>query len=324
MGPPTPGPGRTPQDFGDAFARLLAAACITIDALLGDPVVGSVVTRSTLYDWKNSAHLPGSTGQLIPVVRRCLERIKERDGTPPDGLSSEQEWLNLLADAKQSRDDIVPAVDSSARRRRPGSIRTAEGWNRSHLDVLQTLMEMEDSADREVKTFIAETAAHLPLEDPGYVDAVLRELRDKFDATEAVSALICRDIASHVRMDADGLSYLLSFLRDEGAAHQIKRLLDRNPAASVPISSAYEVSRLLNFLLDEGATAQITELLKRNPATHSSLNGADNLLKALSRAGDTGQVSKLATRAAERSRIDDPHYVGIVYKHSPRLGLTSS
>lgn len=320
MPSPTPGPRRSAHDFGTAFTSLLKVADVTVDELLEDLPVHSVVTRSTLYDWKKAAHLPGNTDQFRPVVQICLNRTKRGGRTPPDGLVTMQDWLDLLADAKQDRDNSLS--ERSRTRRNLERRAPAEDWNRSHPDPYSTLMELqekrEDSPDwrdiEAVTAFAAEIAEYVRLDNPGDLAALLGALRDEVGATDAVAALLKRDFIGQLRMDRlEGVHYLLKFLREEDAADQIKKLLARDPASHIRISDPYGVSNLLTFLQEEGATDQIAKLLKRDPAAHATLNeGVEHLLDALQKVGATDQVAELATRAANKAPLDNPYNVAAI------------
>jgi hypothetical protein len=92
---------RGPEDFGAAFTALLEAAGATPDSVVR--ALGGTVARSVLYDWKNGAHLPSDTRPLLEVVKLCLRLAG--DGADLRGAPGDVEgWLNLLAEAKQSRD----------------------------------------------------------------------------------------------------------------------------------------------------------------------------------------------------------------------------
>jgi hypothetical protein len=103
---------RGPEDFGAAFTALLEAAGATPDSVVR--ALGGTVARSVLYDWKNGAHLPSDTRPLLEVVKLCLRLA--RDGADLRGAPADLEgWLNLLAEAKQSRDNQAAGGRSSLR-----------------------------------------------------------------------------------------------------------------------------------------------------------------------------------------------------------------
>jgi DNA-binding CsgD family transcriptional regulator/tetratricopeptide (TPR) repeat protein len=102
-----------PSGFGAAFTALLAAAGLTVDAVLGalpEDRRGRV-SRSTLYDWKKGQHLPlDASGALTEVVRVCLDAACKRGAAVGVSPASEDGWRRLLAEAKQARDaDIARA-----------------------------------------------------------------------------------------------------------------------------------------------------------------------------------------------------------------------
>ncbi|HXL92920.1 MAG TPA: hypothetical protein VN969_28665 [Streptosporangiaceae bacterium] len=93
------------DDFGGAFTALLDAAGLNPDRLLralDRQHQSRIVTRATLYDWKNGKHLPEDSAVFRVVVGICLRYARERGSPVP--LAEEQEWLALLAAARRSRD----------------------------------------------------------------------------------------------------------------------------------------------------------------------------------------------------------------------------
>lgn len=155
---------RGPEDFGTAFTALLDAAGTNPDQLERD--LNGVVGRATLYDWKKGAHLPKYTLTLAEVVQRCLRLAG--DGADLNGAPENvQGWLELLAEAKQTRDD-----GGAAPRRRPASGSSSlRRLNRNALD--------------EVANFLAGRAANLLEEldrlkaasQPTRTDALLDDLK---------------------------------------------------------------------------------------------------------------------------------------------------
>ncbi|MBG6104758.1 hypothetical protein IW249_005172 [Micromonospora vinacea] len=93
---------RGPADFGAAFTALLEAAGANPDSVVR--ALNGALSRNTLYDWKKGAHLPNDTRLLLQVVHLCL-RLAGADtdlrGAPRDVRG----WLDLLAEAKQIRDN---------------------------------------------------------------------------------------------------------------------------------------------------------------------------------------------------------------------------
>ncbi|MEO3856665.1 ATP-binding protein [Acrocarpospora sp. B8E8] len=95
---------RTPEDFGMAFSALLGAAGLGVDQVLRQR---PVVSRSTLYDWKKGDHLPEDSGPLLAIVQLCLEQATRRKAPLRAAPGDAEGWLELLAEAKQSRDSRV-------------------------------------------------------------------------------------------------------------------------------------------------------------------------------------------------------------------------
>ncbi|MEU8326003.1 hypothetical protein AB0C33_47230 [Nonomuraea sp. NPDC048881] len=95
---------RTPANFGAAFTALLAAAGLSVDQVLRRRPVAS---RSTLFEWKKGVHLPEDVGPLMAVVELCLAEAVVRNTVLRTAPADMTGWLELLAEAKQSRDSRV-------------------------------------------------------------------------------------------------------------------------------------------------------------------------------------------------------------------------
>ncbi|MFI7707504.1 hypothetical protein [Nonomuraea sp. NPDC049480] len=131
-------PPQTPEDFGKAFTALLTAAGLTVDQVIRRR---AVVSRSTLYDWKKGDHLPEDTGPLLAVVELCLDLAAQRGadlGVAPNDVN---DWLQLLAQAKQTRDSRAAqggtpeAAAGSSGQGRAGSGRLVGQWDPVVLGV---------------------------------------------------------------------------------------------------------------------------------------------------------------------------------------------
>ena len=90
-----------------------------------------------------------------------------------------------------------------------------------------------------------------------------------------------------------------------GAQDQVTTLLDRDPAARVPLDDPGAVAALLKILLKAGAHDQVTTLLRRDPAARVSLDDPrpsgwppplKSLLESLQEAGAHEQAAALAER----------------------------
>lgn len=131
-------PSAGEADFGGALKALLDAAGLTPDrvlAKLGDR--RGLVSRTSLYDWMRNRHLPDDDGPVLEVVHLCMEAAKRR-GTPVDpALRETQGWRDLLAAAKQARDQRAGMTIGGPRRKngptRPG--RPIRRWNPVALGV---------------------------------------------------------------------------------------------------------------------------------------------------------------------------------------------
>lgn len=104
---------RGPEDFGAAFTALLEAAGASPDSVAR--ALSGAVSRNTLYDWKKGVHLPSDTRPFLQVVQLCL-RLAGADtdlrGAPRDVRG----WLDLLAEAKQVRDNQAAGRGSASGR----------------------------------------------------------------------------------------------------------------------------------------------------------------------------------------------------------------
>ncbi|MQY08883.1 hypothetical protein [Actinomadura macrotermitis] len=137
---------RTPEDFGAAFTALLRAAGLSVDQVVA--ALPGVMGRASLYDWRKGAHLPTGTGPLLEVVQLCLDHTAQRAGAGEGGLPGTVEgWVELLAEAKQSRDSRQPlgGPPSGDRRTAPASsaggsaIRRVGDWDPVALGVHQAI-----------------------------------------------------------------------------------------------------------------------------------------------------------------------------------------
>lgn len=164
----TPSSGEA--DFGGALKALLAAAGLTpgrVLAKLGDR--RGLVSRTSLYDWMRSRHLPDDDGPVLEVVHLCLDAAKRRGASVDPGLQEIQGWRDLLSAAKQARDRCAGMTIGGPWREdgstRPG--RPIRRWNpvalgvhsaiggtlpayarRGHDDLLRSLLDPKVLASR--------------------------------------------------------------------------------------------------------------------------------------------------------------------------------
>ena len=131
---------RGPKEFGAAFSALLEAARATPDSVVR--ALNAAVTRNTLYDWKKGTHLPSETGPFAQVVRLCL-RLAGDSADLRGGPGDVEGWLDLLAEAKQTRDNRAAAAG-----RGPGSGRSS-------------LISLDNDTLSEAAGFLAGRAARL-------------------------------------------------------------------------------------------------------------------------------------------------------------------
>jgi hypothetical protein len=116
---------------------------------------------------------------------------------------------------------------------------------------------------------------------------------------DQVTLLICRDPAAHVPLDDPfAVPALLDRLREAGAQDQVTTLLGRDPAAHVPLDHPSAVAALLDRLREAGAQDQVTTLAGR-AAAQVPLDNPDAvapLLDSLRKAGAHEQAVALADR----------------------------
>ena len=146
--------------------------------------------------------------------------------------------------------------------------------------------------------------AHVPLDDPAVVAALLGRLREA-GAQDQVTALLRRDPAAHAALDDPyDVAWLLRRLREAGAEDQVTALLRRDPAAHAPLDHPHVVAELLRSLREAGAEDQITALASR--IAHDDPDAVAELLGRL-REPLGYEVAALASRIAAHVPLDDPH-----------------
>jgi hypothetical protein len=208
------------------------------------------------------------------------------------------------------------------------------------IDVARLLQGLRWMGAKDQVTALADRAIpHLSLDDPGAVATLLESLREA-RARDQITALLDRDpaarvsvddpravawllegllevgagrqaivladrAAAHAPLDDPHVVILLGVLWKTGARDQATALLDRDPAARVPLDDPDAVATLLKILLKAGAHDQITSLLRRDPAARVSLDDPrpsvsppplESLLEALQEAGAREQAAALADR----------------------------
>jgi hypothetical protein len=124
-------------DFAEMFGRLLDAAGLSPDKLVrelkkqGQPML---VERATVYDWKGGQHLPGDEATFKAIVRLCLQQARQRGARAP--LADEADWVELLREARLSRESSRSSGPIAARGQRRGSaVRAAGDWDPVALGV---------------------------------------------------------------------------------------------------------------------------------------------------------------------------------------------
>jgi hypothetical protein len=182
-------------------------------------------------------------------------------------------------------------------------------------DIVAALLNalQEAGAQEQVAALLRrDPAAHVPIHDPYGVAAVLDSLW-KADAHEQVAVLLRRDPAACVPLDdPDALAGLLLSLHETGAQEQLTVLLRRDPAGRVPLDDPDALAGLLLSLHETGAQEQLTVLLRRDPAACVSLDnpyGVAVLLHSLREAGLHEHAAALASRAAAHAPLDDAYLV---------------
>ncbi|MBO2445244.1 hypothetical protein J4557_47850 [Actinomadura nitritigenes] len=164
-------------------------------------------------------------------------------------------------------------------------------------------------ANEQVAVLAARAAAHVALDDPHAVAALLGELRRVGAGEQA--AVLARRAAAHVALDdPHAVAALLGELRRVGAGEQAA-VLARRAAAHVALDDPQGVAALLGELRGGGANEQVAVLAAR-AAAHVALDDPQAVVFLLGelRAAETGeQVAVLARRAAAHVALDDPQGV---------------
>lgn len=159
---------RGPEDFGAAFTALLEAAGASPDSVVR--ALNGAVSRNTLYDWKKGAHLPNDTRPFLQVVQLCL-RLAGADmdlrGAPRDVGG----WLDLLAEAKQIRDNQVAGRVSASGR---SSLRGLDD---------STLLSAAAFLEYRAKDFLG-TLGNLAASRPARADELLGQLAQAQDSRQ--------------------------------------------------------------------------------------------------------------------------------------------
>lgn len=124
-------------NFAEMFSGLLEAARLSPDKLVRElrkQGQSGLVERATVYDWKGGQHLPGDEVAFRAVVRVCLQRARQHGARPI--LTDEADWVELLREARLSREPSRSSGPIAARRARQGStVRAAGDWDPVALGV---------------------------------------------------------------------------------------------------------------------------------------------------------------------------------------------
>ncbi|MER6946512.1 hypothetical protein ABT294_21010 [Nonomuraea sp. NPDC000554] len=133
---------RTPEDFAEAFTQLLDVAGLSVPEVAARQLG---VARNTLYDWQKGNHLPEGIGPLLSVVELCLDLAAERGADLGMVPCDTEEWLHLLAEAKQTRHSRVAGrltsrADADPGGKRPDRVGQPVGrWGPVALGVHRTI-----------------------------------------------------------------------------------------------------------------------------------------------------------------------------------------
>ena len=139
--------------------------------------------------------------------------------------------------------------------------------------------------------------AHVPLDDPAVVAALLGRLREA-GAQDQVTALLRRDPAAHAALDDPyDVAWLLRRLREAGAEDQVTALASRI-TAHAPLDDPAAVAWLLGRLREAGAQDQVTALLRRDPAAHAALKHSGAVAELLGRLREAGAEDQVTARCA--------------------------
>ena len=197
----------------------------------------------------------------------------------------------------------------------------ARGDPRAGANLIDILHDLHPGDHRAAEWVTVDVP--LDLRDPYGTAVLLRELRAA-GAQEQVTALLARDPAAHVALDAPyGVSILLDGLRAAGAQEQVTALADR-AAALVPLDNPYGVVSLLRGLQEAGAQEQVTALADRAAGLASLGDPFDiaRLLEVLREAGAQEQVTALLARdPAAHVALDDPWGVAGLLRELRAAGM---
>ncbi|MFF7250149.1 hypothetical protein ACFZBU_40445 [Embleya sp. NPDC008237] len=246
----------------------------------------------------------------VDQAARLADRIA---GTYPlDDAGLVESWLRIFREAGLSRQARVLVGRDPAGRvsldRDP--IRTAEAAG--------LLLELHRiGAAEQVAALAARAAAEAPLDTPNWVADLIRAL-DRVGSAEHASALALRAAGETPLEETGKIARLLWWL--EPPARTI--VLDRSPQVSLR-SSVCALVDLVRQLRRMGATGHLAKLLERDPAARVPLDSADDVLDLLAEFLEVDaldQVERLAVRAATQVSPDYPLPVGRLLRWLWELG----
>ena len=152
-----------------------------------------------------------------------------------------------------------------------------------------------------------DSAAHAGKGDLASISFLIGSLHQA-GADEQVAALVASDPVSCADTADWGIFFLLTTLRDIGAAERLAPLAERAAAGDDMIYPSYTAA-LFDALRDVGAEDQIGALVARGPAAHADMSEplfeVLDLITALHAAGADEQAALLAKRATAAADPDD-------------------
>ncbi|WP_214104029.1 hypothetical protein [Acrocarpospora catenulata] len=315
-------------------------------ALLADAAPGYLTDsqwEQTGDDWLQQAldHAAtpanGISGILTPIKTRAPRNQRTSPATTPATQAGSGQ-MYPLADyldqpGRHHRHDQIPPIHfwtSGAAHALPGDLKALgdAAWRRGlYRDAAQFYKNATAGGDPETAFHLVDrlhflhpadhrpahwAAIHLALADPAGVARLLGRLRE-IGATGPLSALLARDPATRVSLDAPyDVAALQNRLREVRAHEQLTVLAER-AAAHVDLDNLYALTHLLGMLRKAGAHDQVTALAHR-AAAEIALDDPDlaaALLYWLNEAGAHDQVAVLLARdPAARVTLDSPGSVG--------------
>ncbi|MEU4220458.1 hypothetical protein [Actinoplanes sp. NPDC026623] len=194
--------------------------------------------------------------------------------------------------------------------------------------VTEILCELHrlGAADAISALLAREPAAHLR-DGEGDLESLAMALK-MVGADEQLAVLRARLAATADSGDPAALARALLVLHTAGPVNRIPELLERVPADRVDLSAPIGLVRLLGALAEVGAAGYAEALLARDPGAHTTVESAELLLGDLRRSGAAGQYETLARRIAAEFPLRYPARLRrllsyLRYVESPATGIVA-